>query len=304
MSGEKDVTFALADIPTEKLTVDGVDYVYLEMNYMLAPAEKTLIDATFSVNDADGEINTINFSNVPIQRNWRTNIVGNLLTSTVDFNVIIDPEYTGEYNDEYKEVVVGTAAQLLDAAATMTNGKIILSSDIKDLASQITFSQPGSKILDLNGKTISNDTDIWNTRTDAWSLVSVQAGELTITGNGTLKAKEDDEFAVDVRNGASVTIEDGTFIGNISAVYVYEGTGNIKGGTYSIQQVDAAKQYDFTLNLYDANRTAGTAAITVTGGSFYKFNPGDNAAEGANTNFLADGYTAAESGDYYVVSAE
>ena len=111
-----------------------------------------------------------------------------------------------------------------------------------------------------------------------------------------MQAKENDCYAVDVQDGGQVTIEDGTYVGNIHAVYVYEGTAEIKGGHYSVQQTypDAEKAYGFVLNCYDANRKNGTAKIMVSGGEFEKFNPADCAAEGAHTNFLADGYMSVE----------
>ena len=149
--------------------------------------------------------------------------------------------------------------------------------------------------IDMNGKTLSNNgVDIWNEDTGSWSLISARNGaELTITGNGTFKAKENDSFAVDVQDSATVTIENGTFIGNVHAVYVYEGTAYIKGGFYSVQQKYnvAGKENEFVLNCYDANRNAGTAKIIVTGGTFVNFNPADCWAEGAHTNFVAAGYS-------------
>ena len=161
--------------------------------------------------------------------------------------------------------------------------------------------------LDLNGKTISNTNDLWEKRAADWSLLSVRAGgDLTITGNGTLKAKENDCYAVDVQDGAKLTIENGTFVGNVHAVYVYQGELTVKGGAYSIQQKypDAAKADEFVLNCYDKHRTEGTAKITVTGGTFEKFNPANCAAEGAGTNFVAAGYAAKElEGDKYQVVA-
>ena len=147
--------------------------------------------------------------------------------------------------------------------------------------------------LNLNGKTINNTEDIWvDTETeDKWSLISVSAnGDLTITGNGKLKAKENDCYALDVVDGGKLTIESGEFIGNISAVYVFEGEALIKGGKFSIQQLSSQSDERFTLNLYDAHRTNGTAKIKVSGGEFNKFNPANNLAEGENTNFVVDGY--------------
>ena len=148
--------------------------------------------------------------------------------------------------------------------------------------------------LNMNGKTIANTRDIWDVAPNNWSLVSAQNGSsLTISGNGTFKAKENDCYAVDVQDGSSVVIKNGTFVGNIHAVYVLEGTAIIEGGTYSVQQKypDAAKADGFVLNCYDANRANGTAKIIVKGGTFINFNPADCWAEGEHTNFLASGYT-------------
>ena len=149
--------------------------------------------------------------------------------------------------------------------------------------------------IDMNGKTIANTNEVWKDDTNSWSLISARENaDLTITGNGTFKAKENDCYAVDVQDStATVTIENGTFIGNIHAVYVYEGTAYIKGGFYSVQQKypDAAKADGFVLNCYDANRANGTAKIIVTGGTFVNFNPADCWAEGAHTNFVDKGYS-------------
>ena len=161
-------------------------------------------------------------------------------------------------------------------------------------AGEDTLAVEKNTVLDMNGKTISNTVDIWDESKADWSLISARNGaKLTITGNGTFKAKENDSFTVDVQDGATVTIEDGTFIGNIHAVYVYEGTANIKGGFYAVQQkYSVANKADgFVLNCYDANRTGGTAKIIVTGGTFVNFNPADCWAEGEHTNFVADGYS-------------
>ena len=162
----------------------------------------------------------------------------------------------------------------------------------------------------MNGKKLYNQEDLWDKpdeKAGNWSLISVRGtGNLTITGNGTLSAKENDCYAVDVQDvDASVTIENGTFVGNIHAVYVQEGTAFIKGGSYSIQQKypDAAKADEFVLNCYDASRQDYEAKIYVSGGSFEKFNPADCKAEGKGTNCCEKGCTTTKDGDTYTVVA-
>ena len=171
-------------------------------------------------------------------------------------------------------------------------GNVELANDI--LVEDTIVAEKETK-LDMKGKTIANTADLWNESTDAWSLVSARGADakLTVDGNGKFAAKENDCFAVDVQDGATVTIKSGTFIGNIHAVYVFEGTATIEGGFYSVQQKYnvAGKENGFVLNCYDANRKAGIAEIIVTGGTFVNFNPADCWAEGAHTNFVADGYS-------------
>ena len=165
---------------------------------------------------------------------------------------------------------------------TVTLGGDIAITDPVVIKKQIT--------LNLNGKTISASSPIWNKDEGRWSLISVgENGNLTVTGNGTLQAKKDDTYAIDV-NGGSCTIQDGTFVGNIHAVYVLEGTLVVNGGTFSVQQkYSDAQPYEFVLNCYDSNYKNGSAQITVYGGSFKGFNPRDCEAEGVGTNFCAPG---------------
>lgn len=196
--------------------------------------------------------------------------------------------YGNKYDKDatYPEYTVTTADALTTAAK---EGGIITVND--DIAPSDTVVASGTVQLNMNGKKLANTADIWSD--NDWSLVSAQNGaNLTITGNGTFAAKENDCYAVDVQDGSTVTITSGTFNGNIHAVYVLEGTAIIQGGFYSVQQKypDSAKADEFVLNCYDANRANGTAKIIVTGGTFVNFNPADCQAEGAHTNFVADGY--------------
>ena len=159
--------------------------------------------------------------------------------------------------------------------------------------------------LDLAGHKLYNTKDLWDAPTEKdnnWSLISVREnGDLTITGNGTLDAKKDDCYAVDVQDEtAKATLENGTFVGNITTVYVFEGTLVVKDGSYSIKQVNSngvQNQYGLTINCYDQNYKNGTAKVLITGGTFAHFNPVDNAAEGTGTNFATSGYETVEGTD-------
>lgn len=189
---------------------------------------------------------------------------------------------------------VSTQEALIEAIADEKVDEIKLTSDI---IIEDTLVITRKVTLNLNGKTISNTNDIWiDTETeDKWSLISVGAnGDLTITGNGKLKAKENDCFALDVVGGGKVTINDGEFVGNISAIYVFEGEAIIKGGKYSVQQLNTngvESAYGCTINVYNQNQDANKASATITGGIFVNFNPTDK-TQNAHDNLVPDGYKA------------
>lgn len=178
------------------------------------------------------------------------------------------------FGPDYDKNATYPAASASELGSALNEGKIVALS--KDITSNDTIVVNNkTATLDANGKTIANTDDIWSD--NEWSLVSAQNGSsLTITGNGNFKAKENDCYAVDVQDGSTVTIKNGTFVGNIHAVYVLEGTAIIEGGTYSVQQKypDADKANEFVLNCYDANRTAGTAKIIVKGGYLHQLQSG------------------------------
>ena len=205
------------------------------------------------------------------------------------------------------EKTASTYEELKSAISTANDGDTIkLLADI-DLSQTITVNK--TITLNMNGKKLYNTSDLWDkpTTDNNWSLISVRgSGNLTITGNGTFAAKENDCYAVDVQESATVTIKNG----NIHAVYVFAGTANVEGGTYSVQQKypDSAKGDEFVLNCYDANRANGTARINVTGGTFKNFNPADNKAEGEGNNFADNSLVVqknntVQNNDYYVGNA-
>lgn len=292
------VTFTESALPGETLVTKAGDYKWMTMNYILPMGKqdaKHISNVTAEFIPETGITVKASSPQTPVQNNYRTNILGNLLTSQVIFNIEIVPIFNEPDND-IDIVNVKNEASL--RALFATGGEATLAADL-DLGETVSVAAGKEVTLDLNGKTIKNSTDLWDSPTkeaNNWSLFSVKGGSLTIKGAGILQAKENDCYAVDVQDGGQVTIEDGTYVGNIHALYVYEGTAEIKGGHYSVQQTypDAEKAYGFVLNCYDANRKNGTAKIMVSGGEFEKFNPADCAAEGAHTNFLADGYMSVE----------
>lgn len=133
-------------------------------------------------------------------------------------------------------------------------------------------------------------------------------GDLTIKGEGTVTAVEDNKaaMAVWVRSSfAKVTLEGGTYTQQITntadphfdLIYVERGNVYVKGGTYK------GATPDWTLNCKDEYYQSKEANIEVTGGTFVGFDPANNKAEGEGTSFVAAGYVSNmnEDGSYTVV---
>ena len=276
------VPFGDGALPTGE-TFPKAGYDYLSMNYLLMSADKQLVDLEFTVKAADGSTRTLPVSAVPVQRNYRTNIYGSLLTNSVNINVEIIPDFEGEPYERF-------AAMDLIVNALNNGNSVTLSEDlVLPLPSKgmvIAVPEGKTATLNLNGKTISNDEDLWD-YTNA--MMNVKSGTLVLTGKGKLDAKENDCYCINVRGGAHLIIENGTYVGNVSAIQVDEGVCEIKGGVFNLKQVWTP---NFLLNCIDANYKNGKAKFIVTGGTFTGFNPADNKAEGAGTNFVADGYGA------------
>ena len=198
------------------------------------------------------------------------------------------------FNDQYDKDAgypVASAAEMKEALA---NGGIVsVNKDIKtdnigdNVADRITISQPTT--LNLDAKIISPD-DMANNSKNFCALIvdadtTINAGE-----NGGIDTGRNGGYALNVREGANLTITGGSYYGGGTAVQVQEGTLTITGGHFAVEAFGEPYGYNFLLNCIDAAYKDGTAKIIVKGGTFVNFDPSNNTAEGAGTNFVADGY--------------
>ena len=190
---------------------------------------------------------------------------------------------------------------LADAIRLAAKGKTItLLADVEQ-NTQLTINK--SITLDLNGKTIKNTVDIWGKDTNA--ILSIKNGaKVTITGNGTIDAKENDCYTINVVKG-DLTIENGTFYGNVSVVQVQEGTLSVKGGTFDLHQKwEGSSKYLF--NCIDDAYVDGSADVAISGGTFVGFDPNvspEQKVDGKAPSFAAPGagITKNEDGSFTAV---
>jgi len=178
--------------------------------------------------------------------------------------------------------------------------------------------------FDLNGHTLTaKNGSVFALRVDYGEItVKDSVGGGAINGNGTYYAFLVSHLAGDYPS--KLIIESGNFQGKTSVAQVgasggtasnkkyYGGDLVIKGGTFVAvpdegETYDADGNFKYALNMLDMNASQypggiySPSTITVTGGKFYKFNPANNAAEGANTNFVADGWKSVKTDDWYEV---
>lgn len=210
---------------------------------------------------------------------------------------VVATQYTYE-NDSFGSTYdkdagypVASAAEMKEALA---NGGIVsVNKDIKtgnigdNVADCITISQPTT--LNLDAKIISPDGMGYNSINFCALIVdadtTINAGE-----NGGINTGKNGGYALNVRKGANLTITGGSYYGGGTAVQVQEGTLTITGGHFAVEAFGEPYGYNFLLNCVDSAYKNGSAEIIVKGGTFVNFDPSNNTAEGAGTNFVADGY--------------
>lgn len=310
IEGEAELTYDYNTLAAGKMTIKGKDYDYLAMNYLLVNEKKT-VEVGFGVKSTKNEERAITFNNVPVQRNFRTNIYGSLLTNALNVNVEIIPGF----NEPDYEVVGVSDAETLVSELTAGNN-VALTADI-NLDQAVILNLAGKEAtIDLNGHNIIGSKKFYDNTVNVWSVLSVRGGKLTINGDGNVFAATGaiaeapnyiEDFAIDVNNGAQLVINGGNFKGNDTAVYIYSGSVEINGGTFEVYDNGLSYGARYNINAYDSAFTGGTAKITIKGGTFFEFDP-TKAPEPGSPSLLPAGYKAVKTSingkDAWVVSAE
>ena len=316
--------FASAAIPEGNFSVTGSTdtYKYLAVNYVFAPVDGTVYDveAAFKV---DGKDVTVKVPSAPAKRNYRTNILGNLLTSQAIFNVEIAPIFN---EPDYDQMVANSESEFF--AAVAKGGRVILSHDLTLKSKNLKPTKENTEIVIGDGVTLTGEYSGYtssvisyfnavgsqlltgegtivcpsSTKADITSAIAVEdnANVITIDGNLTIKGRQGTKSkAVDagvIIRAGKVVVNSGHFIASKDvdgqenpAILLYSPNSYrselvINGGTFE-SEVGNAK---FLINKqaeYVAN-----CKISICGGTFIGFDPADNEADGPHTNYVADGY--------------
>ena len=159
--------------------------------------------------------------------------------------------------------------------------------------------------LDLNEHTIYSPDNMGNNSKNFVAL-NVAADTTLKATTGGIDTGKNGGYAINVYKGAKLTIDGGKYYGGGTAVQVQKGELTINNGYFDAEAFDNPDYgYNFIINCIDEAYKDSTAKVAIQGGYFAHFDPANNKAEGAGTNFVADGYvsvTSDKSGyDYKVV---
>ena len=281
------VTFGKAEILDESIFVgeNGDEYKLLAMNYLLMNAvqgptdvyehqasteeDKDIVDLIFSLwKDADNKIVQTSVPSVPIQRNYRTNILGSFLTGdATQFNIVIDAKFDGEHNEEVgfvteadKKIARIYSAEGLEYFRDLVNG-----TDSRAEVSGETFKGWTvylEKNIDLNG--------------EEWTPIGI--GGMKFEGTFDGKGKTVSNFKVTEQEGhaglfgnARATIKNLKVEDVTIAAHHYAGA--IVGQGYCRIEDCHAKNVDITLTIKDGDwgdKAGGIIGQNNEGGLYVK----------------------------------
>ena len=199
------------------------------------------------------------------------------------------------FNNTYDENA--TYYPVLDAAglkdALVNGGEIQVVEDVRTsgedtVEARMTVSKPTT--LQLDKKIISPD-NMGNNEDNFVALIVDADTTINAGPEGGIDTGTNGGYAINVRNGAKLTINSGDYYGGGTAVQVQKGELIINGGFFAVEPFSDPYGYNFLLNCIDSAYKNDTAKIIVKGGTFVNFDPSNNTAEGAGTNFVAEGYS-------------
>lgn len=219
-----EVSYLSNTIPNEDLKVDlngdkdyddeNEKYKWLSMSYILV-ADRNADSGNGVLGDERDALESLQYTfspksgneitfgdglnSVPVQRNWRTNILGQILTGNIEFNIRINPIFDGDINVDAPTSEVKSDAQALAAALTANEEDIlvVLGADVDLPISSLGSQTSGSGeyklggadtkniTIDLNGKTLNFTTSYMSAigANNPDATITIKNGTVTSTGN-------------------------------------------------------------------------------------------------------------------------
>ena len=187
VGAEGEVEYTVNTVPAGNLTVNGIDYKKVAMNYALVPAtadNSATVEVYYEINTANGTVKN-SIPNVPVKKNYRTNIIGNLLTSNASYTIELKPGFD---EDEQSANYVTTTEEIDNALKA--NEEIIsitLGTDVSLTANDayLALGGPDTKKIIIDGKKVitrsgAEDYHTLNLSTTYWSRLNTVNPDATI----------------------------------------------------------------------------------------------------------------------------
>ena len=149
-------TFTATDMPYEAGETLKSGYTYLSMNYILAPKAGSVSDVTFTFNNNKNINFGATYTNVPLKQNFRTNILGALLTAPTNFTVEIEAEFNKA--DQIVATDAAAAQEALDNAVPGTVIKLKSGVNYGTLYLRPTANPEITKVVDWQGNNYRHET--------------------------------------------------------------------------------------------------------------------------------------------------
>ena len=207
-----------------------------------------------------------------------------------------DTVESDSFTNQYDKNAAYPVVNVTELKEALTNGGVVAvtedirTNNIEDtVAARIVISQPTT--LNLEKKIITPD-DMGNNTNSNFVALYVNADTTINAGkDGGIDTGVNGGYGINVNDGATLTINGGYYYGGGTAVQVQKGTLIINGGTFACEPYsNPTYGYNFLINCVDKAYKNGTAKAIIQGGTFINFDPSNCTAEGAGTNFVADGY--------------
>ena len=248
VEGETSVTYALANLPTEDFPVRLTPAAkYMSMDYLLVADDKALTNVTFTATNGTHNVERL-YTNVPVRRNYRTNIYGNILTEEANFNIEIVPHFDTPDNN-FEVVEVATVADLATALEKGGDVLVVSDLDLSTMSTKINITEPTTMTL-LPGITIKSDAQPAGIINDSELVINAEGarmemGRQVVWNHGNITVNGG-YFSTNVKNGGTaflndestdntnptITLNNVTVDASFYAVNAF-GTVNINGGTIS-----------------------------------------------------------------------
>ena len=292
--------------PVSRVPENG-DSKQLSFDYIFAKdGEQTVLaDFTmdFLLDDGTDVTDPYTFTNIPVQRNYQTNVSGNLLTDRTGIDVEVVPDFNEPDMDK--------DAELMKLLAVIENGgEYTLQDDIEITEPLVIDGESKTVTVKLNGFDIINTTSVPDTDPRYGNTTVFQvsgSAVLNIEGEGNVHAISSEpnqdgyRMAVYALGNATVNIYGGNFfndqdfnnhVAQLDLIYAdQKAVINIYGGRFESGSYNSSGYW--VLNLKDKS----DAAINVYGGTFVNFDPSSSMTENPVKNFVADGYSTVKVSD-------